>query len=412
MSVNNSVWRERSGRRYFKHRGSDKSGHRVLQFVAGVLGVCQHLLDGGFFGGSQWAFHAWKFTTQVVAICLFIAAPIQAATYRVSKTGNDGNPCSLQKRTIPAGLKCLTQPGDTLLIHQGTYTERLFEIDFGASGRDWQALMTVQAAPGETVIIQVQPGGDNALRFQDGSIHHVEIADLIFDGTGGRDDMTLTYLAPGSHHIRFRNVTLRNSQGNGMLGYGADHEFINMTVHHNGMFAGYPISIGMYMATDRSLIQGGKFYDNECYGIRFWDSDTSQDATGNVIDGAEIFGNGIGIAFNGQSVCGAGGGGITLADSGNTVKNCLIYGNYYGIEFFHYQPILDAVITGNTIRDNAIIGLFIPVEARRTIYTDNRVYRNGVGNIDDKGVGSLYSGNSTSPVSVGPPAVPSIVRVQ
>jgi Right handed beta helix region len=344
---------------------------------------------------------------QIIPIAIALAAIpvyVQAATYSVSKSGNDGNSCataqsttqSLQKRTIPAALRCLTLPGDTLLIHSGTYVERLFEVDFGATGTSWATPMTVAAYPGETVTLQVTPGGDNVVRFQNGAVHHVEIRDLIIDGTGGSETSTIAYVGPGSHHLRFRRVELRDGRGHGLLGFGQYHEFIDMTVHNIGASSAYNINVGMYMVTDNALIHGGKFYNNECYGIRFWDSDTTQSADNNVIDGAMIYNNGMGIGNDGASQCGAGGGAITLADSGNVVRNSIIYGNYYGIELFHYQEILDAQIYNNTIVGNQIIGLYIPYEAKRTLYKNNIVFNNGTGNISDNGIASVSMTNLTS----------------
>src|SRR5437588_12248506 len=65
----------------------------------------------------------------------FMMVPVLAhgATYYVSKTGSDAHGCSTTDSaatntlTISAGARCLS-PGDTLVVHAGTYTEGLNNI--------------------------------------------------------------------------------------------------------------------------------------------------------------------------------------------------------------------------------------------------------------------------------------------
>jgi hypothetical protein len=65
----------------------------------------------------------------IVFISLLIPLSSEAATYYTKKTGNDGNSCAAAqneatpKLTIIAGKNCLTSPGDTLIVGNGTYVE-------------------------------------------------------------------------------------------------------------------------------------------------------------------------------------------------------------------------------------------------------------------------------------------------
>ena len=94
------------------------------------------------------------------ALFFFIGAvTVQAATYYVATTGNDARTCATAqtittpKRTIASGVACLN-PGDTLYIRAGTWTE---QIDLQRSEQNrlgWQ-LYHHRGYPGETVTLTV-----------------------------------------------------------------------------------------------------------------------------------------------------------------------------------------------------------------------------------------------------------------
>ncbi len=94
----------------------------------------------------------WQSLGFLIGSIMLCGSLAQAATYHVSKTGNNGNSCataqsagSSAKLTIAAGLTCLSS-GDTLTIRAGTYTgEPEMSPPSGA---------TIQGAAGETVIIR------------------------------------------------------------------------------------------------------------------------------------------------------------------------------------------------------------------------------------------------------------------
>ena len=95
--------------------------------------------------------------TFLIVVCL-AASPAKAATYHVAQNGDDANTCgaaqstssSKQKRTIAAGVACLVA-GDTLVIHEGTYTgngniidSQLFTV---RSGKSFPIRSRLQARP-------------------------------------------------------------------------------------------------------------------------------------------------------------------------------------------------------------------------------------------------------------------------
>jgi parallel beta-helix repeat protein len=282
--------------------------------------------------------------------------------------------------------------GGTLYLRGGTYVEPLFEQNFGGSGSSWSNYVTVAAYPGETVTVQVVPGGDNAVRFQDSSVSYVEIDGLIIDGTGGGDRSTLVYLGPASHHVRFKNVEIRNSQGNGMLAGGSSHEFLNLNVHRNGLWDGYLNSNGMYMTTSNSVIDGGDFYNNQAFGVRFFNSDPAQSANNNTVRNARIYSNGLGVGVDGLSATTSGGGGIVLGDANNLAQDNQVYGNYEGIVVFGFKPSSGAKIEHNTVHDNVGLGIEIQSGAVNADVRNNTVYSNSV-NILNSGAGTTLVGN-------------------
>lgn len=101
------------------------------------------------------------------------------------------------------------EPGDTVLIHAGTYPGGLF---FGNLQGQPDAWISIRNAPGETVIFQ---GGNNAIQLSDPAFLH--ISGLIFQGQTGNGfntDDGGSYDTP-AHHIIFENCTFRDMAATG-----------------------------------------------------------------------------------------------------------------------------------------------------------------------------------------------------
>ena len=98
------------------------------------------------------------------------AIDIEAATYYVSTSGNDGNPCtpgamgSSARRHVSAGLACLSA-GDTLRIQAGTYSSASDRIDEGVvafPGGTAGAPTIIESNPGDTVTLSPPTNGASA----------------------------------------------------------------------------------------------------------------------------------------------------------------------------------------------------------------------------------------------------------
>ncbi len=108
-----------------------------------------------------------------------------------------------------AEAAAVAEPGDTLLVHEGTYAGNEYVAQLQGTS---VAKIYILAAPGETVIYS---GGGNAWQFSDGAYLH--IAGFIFEhqtGNGLNFDDGGTYDSP-AHHIVFEHCIFRDMDASG-----------------------------------------------------------------------------------------------------------------------------------------------------------------------------------------------------
>lgn len=318
----------------------------------------------------------------------------------VSSTGSDGNSGSIASPfgTLRHGISQL-RPGDTLLIRAGNYRERIFEVDFGRTGSTWGNPISIGAYPGEAVTLQVVAGGDNIVRFQDGSVSYVVLSNLVLDGTGGMmgdAGGSLVYTGRSSHHIRLSNVEVKNSTGNGLLVEGNNHEFLNMNVHGNGTYEGYTNSNGFYLSGSNCLVDGGQFWDNESFGLRFFTSAATESGNSNTVRGASFYNNGKGLGLSTSSNT-SGGGGIVMSDVGNVAVGNIVYSNAAGILVFGGKPADGVKVQDNSVYTNTGFGIEIQRGAHNTEVRNNAVYGNLLDIVDD-GAGTILTNNRSAAV--------------
>ena len=145
--------------------------------------------------------YLWKMT-KIVLLAVILCSPA-LAYLQVLHVGN-----SYPYQTLDAAIQDVT-PGDTIQIHEGTYSGGLYEDNVQGTAQAW---ITIEATPGDVVIFD---GGPNAWQFTDAA--YLNIKGIIFQhqtGNGLNFDDGGTYGTP-AHHIRFSDCIFRDMNANG-----------------------------------------------------------------------------------------------------------------------------------------------------------------------------------------------------
>lgn len=103
----------------------------------------------------------------------------------------------------------VVQPGDTIMVHAGTYAGGLFFNNLKGTPAQW---ITIKNAPGEQPIIN---GGNNAIQLTDPA--YLRISGLLFQhqtANGFNTDDGGTYTTP-AHHVVFDNCIFRDISATG-----------------------------------------------------------------------------------------------------------------------------------------------------------------------------------------------------
>ncbi len=219
-----------------------------------------------------------------------------AATYYLAPGGDDKNPGSEASPwgTFPYAANHL-QPGDTLLVRQGTYSWKMYTNI--SSGSSWAQAVTIKTYPGETATFQ-SPAGPQYIRLSGDRQYIIIEGQFIFDGVG--------ISLESARFVRLKDLEAKNGKGTAAIGGGDDCEFINLNVHHNGKGG---LDHGIYSHGDRNLIDGGQWHHNSGWGIHNQAQGTKHWSENWIIRNAEVYENG--------------GGGIHL----NTGEGHKIYNN-------------------------------------------------------------------------------------
>jgi hypothetical protein len=340
---------------------------------------------------------AWLLMWFCAVLCITVNA--EATTYYVSLSGSDSNPGTIQEpfRSVNHAVGVL-RAGDTLYIRGGTYIDRFVDTDFTAGGTA-SAHIVVSGYPGETVVIR-NNGSDAITGFMIANREYIDIQDMKLDGSNVNiGDAVVLF----NNNITFRRVEIFGAWKNGILGGGSGHQFIDLKVHGNGRQPNteYPPGHnGLYLATDNSVIRGGEFYDNQCYGLRMVDSATNHRSSNNLIAGVRIYNNGSGKGLGGTSRCGSGGGGAVIGDTNNVLQNSLIYNNTLGVDItgLSGKMVQGAKVYNNTIYGNTGYGIGhgLFAGAADTQIINNILHLNGSTIISYSVSGTVQSSNLMS----------------
>lgn len=145
-------------------------------------------------------------------------------------------------------------PGDTILIHAGTYSGGLYFENLKGTANQW---ITIKNAPGATVIFD---GGGNAVQLTDPAYLHWR--GLIFQhqtGNGFNVDDGGSYATP-AHHVVFEDCTFRDMSASGnndlLKLSGLDDFEIRHCTFQNGATGGSGIDM---VGCHRGVIAGNYF---------------------------------------------------------------------------------------------------------------------------------------------------------
>lgn len=300
-----------------------------------------------------------------------------ASTFYVSSAGSDDLSCSeatlfdSPRGTIQAGMECLTDAGDELLVREGTYAESLVIDGDGvslSSGLSWENPVRIAAYEAESVILRPR-SGDAVVRIEQAGLHHLILDGLEIDATGVTDGVVLQ---GDVHHVRFQNGAVHHADRHGIVtssdgGPGlakTSHEFLKMEVVDNG--AGNSTGHGVFFGTSGNLVQGC-FIQGNGKGADGWGIKVSQ-GNGNMAVNNMVWQNGNGISVgDGSSIAtrlyhntvyGNAGAGIVIGAHSvdTTIHNTISAGHDVDLEFSD---------SPTTIASNNLAGFPLFVDAER-----------------------------------------------
>ncbi|MEO6110257.1 MAG: choice-of-anchor Q domain-containing protein, partial [Nitrospiraceae bacterium] len=191
---------------------------------------------------------------------------------------------------------------------------------------------------------------------------------------------------------------VRNTVGSAIHLNGHHFELLNMSVHDNGLVSqqmGYANGAnGVYGMASNSVVRGGVFHDNLCFGVRFFTSYPSGTGHDNLVTGATFYNNGAGKAFGGISACSSGGGGVVMGDTDNVASNNIMHDNVKGIWLYKSPTATNNnAVYNNTIYNNTYGIIIDNTDVTNSIIKNNLVVGNTRSNYIDEGSGTIAANN-------------------
>jgi hypothetical protein len=220
-------------------------------------------------------------TFVVTALLLPIAG--HATTYYVAPTGNDASTCtqaksaSTPKKTIPAGVKCLSG-GDTLIVKAGIYVNQ--EIRNPPAGTA-SAYTVIKGDPsGPRPIMRPALTSQRGLHCTNGAAcHHIELRHFEIDRPYECAKLYGSSALGYPHHLKIIDNFCHDTKANGIIMFssytgfvGGDHLIQGNEFSHCGI--GTPhYTAGMntiYNPGNRSIVERNKFHDGS-QGVGIWE---------------------------------------------------------------------------------------------------------------------------------------------
>ncbi|MBN1672644.1 MAG: right-handed parallel beta-helix repeat-containing protein [Kiritimatiellae bacterium] len=306
----------------------------------------------------------------ILAACLGSAAiPASGATYHVAPGGNDSNPGTQAQpwRTIQKAADTV-QPGDTVLIRGGTYSEKV-RVTHGGSGPDTR--VTFRAFGEEQPVLDgtgVSVGQWGALLTIDGAdyvtIVGLEVADSGYYGVA---------VVNNALRIRLESLDVHHSASSGLLVSGITqpaYTYVRDGRYHHNQQCGIHLAhaTGGYF-----VVENNDVYENLCSG----NYDAIQTGIGDPGAGVHhgvIRNNAV---YNNRPIGDGGGDAIDMGGRNDDMTHLLMEGNRLwgsngALKFSHTASY--AIMRRNVVNGSAIIDLYGPPYTRCSIY-HNTLYR-------------------------------------
>jgi len=330
-------------------------------------------------------------------VCMVVATSVHAATYYVRTGGSDGHSCSQAQTdndggargSIQAGANCAGNPGDTVIVHAGTYGsygQNMIPPNVNGNSSNY---ITLRAASGETVWL------NGILDFWDSSAQYWIVDGINLDGgywpnncAGKPDDVGCrAVVATINQNVRVQNLEAKNASYYG-IAISDNSEFFNVRSHGHGqspqsLCGGNPNQAGgqchgFYMHGNGNLFDGVEVYDVYGQGVQMG----TGGGDNNIIRNSKLHnipqGQAIGITYAGQ----------------NLIYNNLIYNNSTGIYVFSSN---NQRVYNNTIYGNSEGGISLVNGTSSSTITNNIVYNNGT-NINNQGSNTLSNNLTITPL--------------
>lgn len=262
--------------------------------------------------------------------------------YYTAKTGNNANTCvqaqnqATPKQTIAAGVGCLAA-GDTLIIGDGTYAERLTNAI--PSGVSIEVPTIIKAANRHQVILQPNEFNSNFV-VQITDDHFITLDGLILDATNFTTEAGTIKIdgdTDPSTYITVQNSELRNVPLDSCVkvGWGTDHvSFKNVDVYNcQGQEDPDVGSDAFYWGGGTNgLIENSRLHDTTGAGVQYFDP------------ASRNFSN---VTFRNNVVYNTGKAAVYFG----TVQNALVYNNviYNAANGFGYSTSQQAFVYHNTV---------------------------------------------------------------
>jgi uncharacterized protein YjdB len=281
-----------------------------------------------------------------ISICtVFLTAPsiVQATTYYVSPSGNNGNPGNIKNPflTIQHGVDVL-RAGDTLFVRGGTYVERVYITQSGTESNP----LVIMEYPGESAIIDGQ-----------GNLPTVDYAAMV----------TLTGVYTKLDGFEIRNVgTTNHKLGNAVTAIANYCTISNITAHNLW-------NSGIYIG-DYGVVENCTIYD-ACM-------------ENSVVPGAHNNGSGISAARGGDyskirynTVHDVWGEGISAFETTYvTIENNIIYDNWsvnlYVSDATHCTVQCNLIYKTKDMTNGSLVGILLGDETYNPRSSNNKVLNN------------------------------------